>query len=167
MITLMFTTSSSIGSRLIRWLTKSPASHTLIGGLEVCGVPVVVQANVGGIQITPRDRFLAKHPLVVEYEVLPDVSQELNFAIRKLGDGYNYLGLFGYIPVLIGKWWKLKVSNPFRSSTAQVCSEFVCDIFNDGPVPEFLGMEPSSATPRDLIDRCEGNLSGSFRKLTP
>ena len=167
MITLMFTKSSSIGSVLIRWISRSPVSHSVIGGLELCGVPVVIHASFGGVQISTMDEFLRHHTLVAEFALMPDVSQELQSAVRKIGQRYNYVGLFGYIPVLLGRWLKKKWSNPFRSAISTVCSEFIDSVLDDGKIPEMKDLVPSETTPNDLLDVCRANTGGSFAQIFP
>ncbi len=162
MITLVFVTTGNPLSRLIRWITGSKASHCAIGGLHLEGVPVVLHASLGGVQLTPRERFYAEHRAVAEYEMLAPVS--VTRAVEALGDHYDYVGLAGYLPVLLWRWLGRKMKNPFAGAKASVCSELLLALDSAGVVPEWAGLDPETTTPEDLLRLCAGS---SFRELPP
>jgi hypothetical protein len=127
-------------------------SHVAIGGLELNGVPVVLHASVGGVQVTPRSSFLYSHTLVSEY-AFQNVEVDVPGAIVALGERYDYVGLFGYVVVAVGRWFGKKLKNPFASPHATVCSEFVFALDRDkSRLPEWSSLVPSSTEPQDLVE---------------
>ena len=162
MITIAFFTSNFWLSRVIRILLKSPTSHVALG-LELDGKKVFVHAISGGIKIEDRDVVLSYDRLVEEYEILPDISKEVPAALAHVGDKYNALELMGYVWILFLRFFKIRTKNPFARHGAEVCSEFVTECDPEGKIEEFINLEPSEVTPRDLLDICRSGKS--FLKL--
>jgi len=160
MTTVMFGTSRGLLSRVIRWVTKSPASHALIG-FEVEGVPCVLHATVGGVQISLRAKWERNAKVVAEYRTI--VQPDIRHAVTHIGDHYDYVGLLGYVWVLAWRALKKRVKNPLASSRSVVCSEFLLHLNHDDAFPEWSDLDPETTTPRDLMERCERNIS--FRRL--
>jgi hypothetical protein len=163
---ITFTTSRAWYSGLIRWLSHGRASHVLLG-VELFGREVFMHATVGGIQVTPRERFLHGNRVVAEFETKLDVPSDLlKMAAGHLGEQYDYVGLVGFIwPVMLWRWFHLKVANPLANARGMVCSEFVARIDTDGLIlPEFRGLSPEETTPEDLLVICEQERS--FKRLS-
>ena len=163
MVTVGFSTSSGLVSRLVRWVTRSKASHSWIC-LEVYGLSVIVHASLGGVRMLPRDRFEHGNTIVGEYRVKPDVSEGVNHTLSFLGEKYDYLGLFGFLKVELWKrWFHKKVRNPWASAKSLVCSELIVHLAHAGKIPEWEGFDPESVTPAELMAECERRLS--FEKI--
>jgi len=163
-ITIIFSTSTSILSRLIRRFTRSQTSHTAIG-TEMHGVPVVIEATVGGVRIFPRARWQRGRPIVAEARCLLDLERGLAHAIEHVGDRYDYKGLVGNLFVLIARWLGKKIKNPLASPKAVICSELVLHLDHEGHVPEWKGLDPEATTPEDLLRLCR--IGQSFALLPP
>jgi hypothetical protein len=163
MTTLVFLTTDKILSRLIRKLTHSAASHVALG-LSVQGVPVLLQADVGGVQITPREKFMRHHQIVSEWAFTVDIEPALSRGVREIGERYDYVGLFGYLAVVLGRLFHRRIRNPLASRKAVVCSEFVVGLDPEGhAVPEWKGLDPEETLPADLLVICEQ--SAAFTKV--
>lgn len=152
--TLLFTTTNTPISRLIRWVMGSRASHTAIGLLWE-DVPVVVEATTGGVKNTPRALWAKDHIVIAEYSFKPGVVVDLSEAITGLGRAYDYVGLLGYLVVLLGRRLGRKLKNPFAREAGLVCSEFVLCLDKEGSIPEWKGLDPEATTPEDLLQICE------------
>lgn len=152
-VTLIFTTAKgfSLMSRLIRWWTRSEASHVAIG-VEMFGVQLLLHATKGGVKFEPRAKYLRGNKVVREVRFRHPEALELDAAVRMLGTKYDYLSLLGYA-LLIPLWRHLKVwiKNPFASPSAVVCSEFVLAL--DPDLPEWKGLDPERTTAQDLLSR--------------
>jgi hypothetical protein len=100
--------------------------------------------------------MLQSHFVVAEYGfVSTSASTRLARAAAHLGDRYDYVGLFGYIPVMIARWLGRKIKNPLAEPGAMVCSEFVLSLDQDGDlVPEWDGISTTGTTPSDLLKIC-------------
>jgi hypothetical protein len=162
MITIALFSSKMILSRLIMWITKSPASHSAIG-FEKDGKQYFLHAAWGGVQITPREEVLAGRTLVAEFEVKANLDDELALAEKRVGEPYDTVGLFGYLAVLLAKNFGWGIHNPLASKSAVVCSEFIIELDYYHEIPEFDGLNPANVSPRDLFDICSSG--ASFRKL--
>ena len=158
-MTLIFSTSSGWISGLIRWFTKSRASHVMIG-CEVMGVSMLMHCTEGGVQFTPRKKWFGDgNKLVAEYTFKPDVSEGVKHATDLLGERYDYLSIIGFIWVIFWGWLKVKVKNPLASKGAMVCSEFILHVDHKDKIPEWNDLEYETTTPEDLLKACEKKIS--------
>jgi len=153
MSTLVFTASNDLLSRSIRWFTKGRASHVAIGA-QLFDVPVLIHATIGGVQVSPRVKWMRGRILVAEYAFTHSSGVDVAGAVKKLGERYDYVGLLGFIPVLIARWFGVRVRNPFASASAVVCSELVLRADVNNNVKEWRGMDPERASPVDLLEAC-------------
>src|SRR5579884_2061336 len=112
MITIALFSSNNFFSKIIQWFEGSPIAHSAIG-LTINGQQFFLHAAWGGIQLTPRDSLLSTHVLMAEFEVIPNITGEVEAAEKRIGQGYDVLTLFGYIPVLLGRFLHLGINNPF------------------------------------------------------
>lgn len=136
---------------MIQGVEGNSIAHSAIG-ISYNGAPSFLHAAWGGVQVTPRATLLAApHTLVAEFEILPDLGDEISIAEKRIGEGYDVLTLFGYIPVLLGRKMGIGINNPFYSKSAEVCSEFIIELDVEKKIPEFDGKNPANVTPPDLF----------------
>jgi hypothetical protein len=152
---IVFSTSNAWYSRLIRKCMGSAVSHVMLQ-FEVFEEPILLHADFGGVQFTPRARFEQHNTIVAEYELLNTIPKEnIAVAIAHLNERYDYVGLLGYAWVLMLQRWfpnRRPVLNPLASSHAVVCSEFVARFdYHGAVVSTFKGMDPETTTPDDLL----------------
>lgn len=162
MITIAIFSSKNIISKIIEFILGKPTSHSAIG-FEKNNKKFFLHAAWGGVQITPREEVLSNHKLIAEFKIIPDMTDEIILAENKVGQPYDTIGLFGYIAVLIARKFKIGIKNPLASKSAVVCSEFIIDLDINKEIPEFIGLDPETITPRDLFDICSNGKS--FIKL--
>lgn len=144
-MTIVFFRGRGIVPRIIALATRSSVSHVGIGA-RFFGLPVVIHATVGGVQVTPRARM--PEP-TREFLVPIERMGRLSLALRELGTKYDYVGLLGFAFVLLGRWARLKVQNPLASPRAVVCSELVSYVALDD-------IEAADeTTPEDLLEHCQ------------
>lgn len=137
-ITIGFSTDpTSRVSRIIRWFTKSKCSHSFITLEDSMLGKIVVESDAGGVQVVMWDRFHSPgNTLVHEVEVtsefaLPALKQAMT---ECLNEAYDYSGVIGMAWVMLWRRLKKRVRNPFHSSKARFCSNFVTrylQILND------------------------------------
>jgi hypothetical protein len=152
-----FSKSKKLMSKVIRWFTKSQASHTFLiieGGFF--GTDVVLQSTAfKGFQLVSYRDFQSSHNIVK----VMSVSAPLDIGIRKcsplLGQDYDYLGVVGTLVVLAGRWVKKKWRNPLNDSNAMFCSELVVKILQASGYPGSEALVPEATTPQDLMDFLE------------
>jgi hypothetical protein len=152
--TILFLTSNTITSRLVKWATGGPVSHVAIGGFMLENVPLCLHADIGGVRFVPRDVLLGQCELLGEYGVLPDdVSSHIPGLIKDLGSPYDFTGLLGFGWYEIGRWLKLRWNNPWRNPHAFICTELVLGMSDD--VPEWKKLDPATTSPTDLLRICQ------------
>ena len=164
---VLFSTKGSvfakIVSSLISWFEDgSRITHAGIG-LNIDGVPHILHATWPKVVLVPRDQVLQSHNVVAEFEVIPDISNEIEIAEKKVGEPYSLLTLFGYIAVVIGKYFGVGIDNPLSSKSAVVCSEFVVEVDVNHEIHEFDELDASDITPADLYFLCA--YGDSFRRI--
>ena len=162
-VTILFSTTTFWLSRLIRFFTRSPVSHAAVCVRTPSLPPMILQAEIGGVQALVRGKWEKSNKIVREFRVLLPV--DVSHACEHLGDRYDYVGLLGYIPVLLGRWLGRKIKNPLAASRALICSEFVLHLDHDGQIPEWRGLDLEGTTPADLFVICSKGVS--FEAIEP
>jgi len=146
-ITVGFSQSYKIGSKLIRLCTKSKISHCYLR-IDYPKYVTTVVYHASGISVNFENytHFLT-HSNVVD-EITIQVSEDdfetgVKFQLQEVGKPYAIRQLLGYSFVLIGKIFNMKIKNPLANGTkSYVCSELVM---------KFLNMEESeNLTPDEL-----------------
>lgn len=162
-MTLVFMTGKGPLSWVIRKFTKSTTSHVGVGTV-LHGLPVLIHADIGGVQVAPRAKFLKRELVVAEFKWLDDPKEELERACKLLGEKYDYVGLFGFALVIAARWIGKRIKNPLASPRAFVCSELVRQIDPNGDVvSEWKELDPEKTQPAELLEICF--LSPKFEKL--
>lgn len=148
--------------KAISFFEKSNISHSALK-VEVNGVSWILHAAWGGVAFIPMSEIMGNHTVVAEFKIIPDVSAEFENAKKRIGQPYDVLTLFGYLPVLLGRYLHLGINNPFYSKSAEVCSELVVEMDTNHEIKEFDGLDPANIDPQDLFDIC--SKGSSFRRL--
>lgn len=152
---IVFSTGNGFVSRAIRWLTRSKASHVSIVYYDVdFERDMLMEATGDGFHMVSFEKFKSKNKIVGVYEPKYSLEKGLKVAAEKLGEKYDFGGLFGMLWVLLGRWLRRKWYNPLQSNQALFCSEAVADIFADSAYPSFE-LIPSRTDPQDLIEFLE------------
>lgn len=164
MITAAFSTPKrwTLLSWLIRKFTKSKVSHCLIG-IHVHGIPMFLECTAGGVKISLRSKYEKTDNILYEYKFLHDMSAPLEHAYKHLQESYDYAGLVGFAWVIIlWRLFKRRVRNPFASSRAMWCSEFMLHLNHNHVIPEWKDLDPELTHCQHLLDRIElGARTGS------
>jgi hypothetical protein len=163
-VSILFSTSNALISRIIRWFSKKlgrdkgRASHACVA-LNLGCLCIVAEATFpGGVRVLTRKKWDQEHNKLAEYRAnLVELAMPLDDALDLLGEDYDIPALFGYIPVMIWRWFGRKIRNPFASARKQVCSEFAYRLLTRllGEVPEWKGFDCETVLPDDLWERIE------------
>jgi len=147
-----FSSSRTLGSWLIRKLTKSSASHTfLIYFDKDFQQDMVLEATtLWGVRIIALVEFQRTHNIVETIPLTHSVDLGIRRAGRELGSPYDYTGAIGMLWVLLGRWLGAKWRNPLQSAHALFCSELMAKILRWSAYPRFP-LQPSNATPQKLL----------------
>lgn len=146
---IIFTTTRGPISWVIRYVSKSPVSHCAVG-FDIDGVSLVLEADIGGVHLSIREKFLKANPILVAEYACPEGTRVAP-ALKVLGKEYDYAGLVGFgIVTPIRKWLGKRVHNPFNQTRAVICSELVRALNLD----VFSGLDVMDVTPQDLYLVC-------------
>lgn len=152
-----FSTNNTIISRLIRWLTKATCSHTFLL-VDFAAKQLVLEAADSGFRIIAYDQFLNSNTVTDLVEPKVNLDKAIEDAEEWLGKPYDYVGLFGFLWVLIGRALKRHWSNPLHGSKALFCSEVNTKIIQNAGWPGADKLDPTATSPYDLLLFMKGNL---------
>ena len=146
-----FSTTKAWVSRLIRFFTGAAVSHAWLLYFDVeFGREMVLEATLEGVRIVPLDVFQKQNVVVKIALPRKDLAAGLLKAGELLGERYDFFGLFGMLWVLIGHWLKRKWHNPWNTSQAMFCSEFVAQVLKWSDYPGTDYWDVSAISPEDL-----------------
>ena len=146
-----FSTTKAWLSRLIRWFTGALVSHAWILYYDLdFACEMVLEATLEGVRIIPFEVFKQHNTIVKVF--IPSDSLKQGFAKvgATLGSTYDFTGLLGMLWVLLGRWFKKKLKNPWNSPRALFCSEFVAQVMRWSYYPGTEYWTPENMTPADL-----------------
>lgn len=154
------TVTNSLVSRLVRWLTKSRCSHAFFVYFdEDWQTDMVMEASDAGFREIPLATFQKQNTIVAMIAPLMPLDEGLKFvALTYLGTAFDYTGLLGIGPTLLGRWLKRKWHNPWNTAAAVFCSEAVVVAMKRVWYPGAASLIPSDTSPSDLL-----RFMGGFR----
>jgi hypothetical protein len=146
--TVGFSTTKGIASAIIRWLTRSPASHTWFS-FKLNRTYVVLHASSGGVAIVHRERFEEKNEVVEEFSLDLDMYPYFDELLQELGKPYDYGALIGNLFVLFGRVFGKAWPNIFQNKDSWHCSELVSFVLKEAG--EEIPAAPEVVSPAMLI----------------
>jgi hypothetical protein len=152
-ITIGFSTSYTIISKIIRWFTKSRVSHTYIAfddsNLEK---RIIMEANLYGYKLMQYECWIRKNKVVAEFVCKEDLTKSLKYMAKELGKDYDFWSALGLV---VRRWVSKRYKNPFRNSRKMHCSEAITLFLQRTELA--LELDPKSTTPEDLLQYCLQN----------
>jgi len=147
-----FSTSTHLLSRLIRHLTRSPASHAfLLYWDEDFKRDMVLEANGKGFNLIPFDLFQRINTVVEVRDLGRPLNQGLVHVSQWIGTRYDGLGMIGMGMVLLGRILKRRWANPLGASSSLFCSEAIVRALIADGFPGASALDPESTSPADLM----------------
>lgn len=151
MISIGFSTTKSMISRLVRWFTGSTASHSLVI-FDWLDQKWVIASEWDGVKIVTLDSFIGGGGIIVKTFDTTLSMDELKPLLNDLGMAYDYTGLFGAIFPIIGRWFKKKWHNPWDNAQAVFCSEVIVMWLQGLKFKAVEGVLPADITPQTLME---------------
>lgn len=152
-------TTGSVVSGIIRWLTRSKASHSFMR-FEVAGEDVVIHSTSNGVNLDYYPKFKKKNKIIAEFKIKSTKAKEqaaIRYALQNLDRPYDYLAIAGFLWVLIAKTFGKKVKNPFPNRSAYFCSELTIKALVAAGVEGADKLDPELTSPEDLLDFYEAH----------
>lgn len=154
MVKIGFSTTNMLLSRLIRWVTGAQVSHTWLL-FEAEGEQVILQADIGGVQIDPASKYMNGAWTIVDV-IDPKVPVSLAPGWKRLGEHYGYGGLIGSAVVFLGRKLKRAWKNPLGRKTSPDCSALVTMVLQESGYPGADKLDPMAVSPEDLLEFLKG-----------
>lgn len=149
MITIGFSTTDKLISRIIRWATNSPVSHTFVL-FDVYGIPMVLEAAFEETRLKPYAYFTNGNNIVATFDVVCS-DEAIKMLLLNLSTPYDFGGLFGFFFVQVGRFLRQKWHNPWDNRQALFCSELITGWLKAQNYPGSEELEPKSTSPNDLL----------------
>lgn len=171
---ILLTSMSSLRSAAIRLMTFAPVSHVAV----YIGERQVVEAVGSGVRIRGIDELLEEEEVVLALRY-PDLSAEQvrrikDYALRKSGTGFSYLGVMLHVPVsIIRRLCELPliplaprdacirsmgVINQVAASESRLfCSQLVLQAYRHAGV-RMTDADPRLISPADILHMREGDV---------
>jgi hypothetical protein len=167
-ITVGFSTTRLLTSRLIRWATRSSCSHAFIAFDDrALRMRMVMQAASWGYELRPWKRWIRENLLVAEFAPQgPRLDEALRLIADRLGSRFDFksalrTGIKGKFDL----WHKSRFSlNLNRSPWKLTCSEAVVRFLKFGKYGTADNLDPETTSPGELLERILGN-EDEFRAL--
>lgn len=150
MITVGFSSADTLVSWLIRRATGSRVSHCFVVR-EVLGVECALEAVASGFRAIPMSVFSEGNKIVDIVSVDCDPSLDEPILGTMLGHPYDFLGLLGFLVVLLGRKLGRHWRNPVRGSGRLFCSESVVRLLSAVGVPGAADLDPEMCSPEDVL----------------
>jgi len=147
-IQVCLSTSRGLISRLIRWITRSRASHALLAYYSATlAQTMVLQATEIGFHLWLWRKWRRHNRLVAAYELAVPADVQLAALRRLAGDLGAEYDTVSILHFLRRRWAKRR-RNPLSSPRKLICSEAVAKFLKLCGLPGFG--DPASFTPADL-----------------
>ena len=131
---IIFCSSNTIGSKLIRMVTWSKHSHVaLVNGDEV------IEATYPKVKVTPLNEILSKHTNCVIVDIPCDDNKAIEAAKSQIGKPYDLKGMLG-----------LAFNHDWQDDGQWWCSELVAWALSQGDAKLFRDEVMHRITPQDL-----------------
>lgn len=154
-VTIGFSTTNRIASRIIRWVTRAPCSHAWVAFYDsALGMRMVMQAEWWGFEVRPWVRWAHENRLVAEYRVLGlQMAAPLRTLAKELGGNYDFRSAFWVgVRSWFHRWMRTGLTlKPSRTPHQLMCSEAVMRLLMWAGVPLPHGMDPELVAPGDLL----------------
>ena len=151
-VTIGFSTTNKLLSRIIRWVTRGKVSHAWISFYDHClGMRLVMQAEAWGFEVRPLERWRKENILVSEYGLKHDESLDnsIRWIADSLGTKYDWAAaLFAGIRRWLGIWIRSGLTSPKKL----MCSEAVIRFLEHAGFSAAKGLDPETTPPAKLLE---------------
>jgi hypothetical protein len=154
-ITIGFSTTRLLSSRIIRWATQSSCSHAFIAFDDrALNMRMIMQAESWGYELRPWDRWIRHNTLVAEFRPKgPPLENALQELAQHLGSKFDYRSAFIIgVKSLIQSWSRNRFTlNLNQSPWKLTCSEAVVRFLQHGNYTSIKRWDPETSSPGGLL----------------
>lgn len=156
-VSICFSTTNSIFSKIIRWITKAKISHSYLKIWDqTFSANLCLHSDWDGIQIGLLEKFTIDNFTVEEYEIEdPRLDEAVKKNLWHLGKFYNYYQLFNLAwMIILKRWFVRKIKEPAKDPKKIVCVDYVLYVFNEAGITH---LPIGHLTTADLLKWCREN----------
>lgn len=117
----------------------------------------VMEAHEMGFRLMSFKTFKRKNNVVKVFVPRAPIDHGLVECVAWLGNAYDFAGLIGMSWVMLGRLFKARWRNPFRSKRSQYCSEAVIRVMKAAKYPGAEKLSPDDSDPGSLLALLEGD----------
>lgn len=154
-ISIGFSTTRLLMSRIIRWATRSSCSHAFIAFDDrALNMRMVMQAESWGYELRPWDRWIRHNTLVAEFRPIgPSLDDALREIAKRLGTKFDYRSAFIIgLKSLAQSWSRNRYTlNLNQSPWKLTCSEAVVRFLKHGGYDSVRQSDPETTSPGSLL----------------
>lgn len=164
-ITIGFSTTNKLISRIIRLITRGKMSHAWIAYDDfTLGLRMVMQAESWAFEVRPWQRWVKENKWVAEYRMINGRQHAaLRRRARDLGAKYDWMsGLLAGVKAWFQRWMKSGFSfRPSRTPKRLMCSEAVTRFLKDAGCQCVKELDEELTSPVELFDtvRCSSEFT--------
>lgn len=155
-VTIGFSTTNKVISRIIRWLTRGTVSHAWIAYNDMTlGLRMVMQAEAWGFEVRPWQRWTRENRWVGEFRLLGgEQIVALQNRARDLGAKYDWVaGLWVGVSSWFKRWLRSGLSfRPSRTPKRLMCSEAVVRFLREADCGCVKELDEELTSPAELYD---------------
>lgn len=152
-ITIGFSTTNRLISRLIRWVTRGKVSHAWIAFYDAAlGTRLVMQAEAWGYEVRPWERWLTENNLIAQFRPVRDLDRSLKWIAKSLGSEYDWKSAFF---AGLWRWFGVWIRGRFNSPKKLMCAEAVLRFLQHGGVVAVSHLDPEVTPPIRILQAVE------------
>jgi hypothetical protein len=157
-LTIIFSHSKSYNP-ILYWFRKTFLAHNathVAFGIEVDNKPHVFHMSGKGAIRTPRQRFDDKNIIIKEFEIVPDLSEDLEAHLNYLGHPYNTTSaVLHFIMLLLQPIRQLLIFYKIRNMF--YCANFARQLDRNDKLKSWRKIDKQWASVDELQAACENS----------
>lgn len=169
-ITIGFSTTNKLISRIIRWITRGKVSHSWVAYDDfTLGLRMVLQAEAWGFEVRPWARWCRENIWVAEFRLINGAQHSaLRKRAREIGEKYDYKSaIVAGVISWFRRWVRAKFSfRSHRTPGKLMCSEAVVRFLKDAGCQAVRNLDEELTSPAELYDivRCSTEFTAVKRE---
>jgi hypothetical protein len=153
MIQIGFTRTNTLLSNIIRLGTSGVYSHAFISYYDpIIGDNMCMEAQWDGFHLKKLSKATVNDTKVEILTPKHSIKELPKVCANYLGDPYDYPGIMGAVPVMLARFFKIKLKNVTEDAKAKFCSEAITLGLQEIKYPGAEKLIANQTTPQDLYN---------------
>lgn len=152
-ITVGFSTTNKLMSRVIRWVTRGKVSHAWISFYDpTLEMRLVMQAEAWGFEVRPWERWVTENTLIAQFRPVRNLDKSLKWIAKSLGTKYDWKSAFF---AGLWRWFGVWIRGRLNSPKKLMCAEAVLRFLRHGGVVATAHLDPEVTPPVRVLRAVE------------